>query len=457
MPTNEPTIADYVQRVGRKLLATEGPAIAPLPANERARGVRARAGTSYWRYERAAYRFILRHEAGIQRLLVVLLGIASWGLIALPFALGRQAPAIPVVLALLYQVYWLGRGLGTLVYGGVGCLRVRVHRRIDWRARYEAERAAGGAALPWKKIRHIVVISNYSEPVAKLRATLEALAAQREVASQLWVVLAMEGREEGAAAKARALQAEFAGRLGDLRYTLHPAGLPGEVPGKAANEAWAARWARRHYVDELGHDIHRITLTSCDVDSVFDPGYFACLTYKFATDPARQRRIWQAPVFFHNNAWQVPTFIRFLGLSLAVWQLADLTSPLGDPHPISTYSISLATLDGAGYWDPGIVTEDWHIYFKCFFRYRGRISIEPIYLPVSADATLSTSLARTATVRYEQAKRHGWGTGELLFGAVKMAFRHAEIPAHVKMPPVLMLAREHILWSTSWFVLTLGL
>lgn len=456
MPTTEPRITEYVHRVSRRLLATEGPAITPLFGPVHARSARVQAGTLYWRLERSAYAFILRHEAAIRRATEILLGLAPWCLILMPFLLARPAPMVPVLLALAYQVYWLGRGLGALIYGGVGCLRVRVHTRMDWHARYLEELATGKPALVWERVRHLVIIPNYNEPVAKLRATLEALAAQREVAKQIWVVLAMEAREEGAEEKARALQREFRGRLGDVTYTIHPESLPGEAATKAANETWAARWARRHFVDELGYDIEYVTLTTCDVDSVFHPGYFACLTYKYATDTERRRRIWQAPVFFHNNTWRVPTFIRFLSLSLAVWQLADLTAPYGDPHPISTYSASLATIDGAGYWDPDIISDDWHIYFKCFFRYHGQINMEPIYLPVSADAPLSATLWRTLVNRYEQVKRHGWGTGELFFGAVKTALLHAEIPVHVKLPPVLMLLREHILWSTSWFVLTLG-
>ena len=35
----------------------------------------------------------------------------------------------------------------------------------------------------------------------------------------------------------------FAARFGDLFATFHPAGIPGEAPGKGSNEAWALREA----------------------------------------------------------------------------------------------------------------------------------------------------------------------------------------------------------------------
>jgi hypothetical protein len=464
MQGNEPRITGYFQRVSRKLLATEGLAAAPLSPVEAQRRVKAshsqdtsaRMGTIYWHWERRIHHFITRHEPTVQRLSEMLPGLITWGFILIPFLLARRAPIIPLLIAILFQVYWLYRGLGMLVYGGIGYARVRAHARIDWREGYEAERARGQQALPWEEIRHVVIITNYKEPIGKLRRTMEALAQQRDISSHIWVVLAMEAREEGAPEKARALQREYRGRLGGVFYTLHPADLPGEIAGKSSNEAWAARWARKYFVDRLGYNIRHITITSCDADSVFHPNYFACLTYKFATDPDRYLRFWQAPILFHNNVWQVPSFIRFVTLSMGVLQLASLANPYDDPFPNSTYSTSFALVDAAGYWDPDVIAEDWHMFLKCFFRRRGKATVEPIYLPVAADAPLSSTLLRTAINRYEQAKRHAWGVSDFPY-AIKLYFQHAEIPVHIKLPRVWILAREHLVWSTSWFSIVLGM
>jgi len=455
MPATEPRIADYVQRVGRKLLATEGPAMAPVTENGRAPHIAARVGTIYWRWERGVDGFIRQHEAAVQRFLEMVPGLITWGFILLPLLLARPAPVIPIVIALAFQVYWFCRGLSMLVYGSVGCLRIHVHPRIDWRARYEAERAAGKRVLPWERIHHLVIIPNYQEPIAKLRLTLESLAAQHEMAPRIWAVLAMEGREEGAAAKAEALQREFAGRLA-VYYTIHPDGLPGEKAGKAPNQSWAARWARKRLVDDRGYKVRHIVLTTCDADSVFHPDYFLCLTSKFAADPERYLRVWQAPLLFHNNIRQVPTFVSFMTAMGSIAQLAGLCDPQSRPFPLSTYSLSLALADGVGYWDGDAIAEDWHMFLKCFFRRWGRVSVEPIYLPVSADAALARGLWRTALNRYEQLKRHAWGVSDVAY-AVRMYFHHAEIPAAVKLPRLWALAREHLIWSTSWPAITFGI
>ena len=453
-PGQEATGAKHWVQVSRRLLATDLVPAAPMLEGGNIQADSQQADTFRWQWEQRVNSFIMRHEPEVQRTLEILPGALTWALILIPLFLARWAPVVPVLLAVLYQFYWLYRGGAMLIYGTVGYARLRAHACLDWQASYEAERAAGRQVLPWEEIRHLVIIPNCGEPIAKLRATLEALARQRAVASHIWVVLAMEAREEGAAEKARILQQEFRNRLGAVLYTLHPADLPGEIIGKAANEAWAARWARRHFVDRLGYDIRYITVTSCDADSVFPPNYFACLTSKFATDPERYDRFWQAPLFYHNNVWQVPAFIRFITLFGSIWQLASLTDPRANPYPSSTYSTSLVLLDSVGYWDPDDITEDWHIFCKCFFRRHGRVRLVPIYLPISGDAPQSYTLLRTAINRYEQAKRHAWQISELPY-IVKAYFQHPEIAAGHKLRHIWTLIREHLLWSTSCFVISL--
>lgn len=461
-PRSSEGLRGHLKRTRRKLLASEWLPLGSLPSAPQVQAkldtsvsTTSRVGTLYWRWERSVHSFIEQHEAGVQRFLEIMPGFMVWLTILSPLLLARDAPFLAVTLAIVFQVYWLYRGIGILVYGSLGYTRLRSHAGVDWRELYEGERATGQRALNWEDIRHIVIIPNYREPIDKLRRSLEALARQKDAASQVWVVLAMEERETEAVAKARTLQHEFRGRLGGVYYTLHPANLPGEIAGKSSNEAWAARWARRQFVDRLGHNIRHITVTSCDADSCFHPNYFACLTYKFATDPARHHLFWQAPVLFHNNVWEIPCFIRFVTSMMGVLQLSGLANPNEEIFPNSTYSASLYLVDSAGYWDTDIIPEDWHMFIKCFFHNRGRIAVEPIYLPVSGDAPLSSTLWRTAVNRYQQAKRHAWGVSDAPY-AVKLYFKHAEIPARVKFPLVWSLLRDHYIWATSWFIIALG-
>jgi len=389
------------------------------------------------------------------RLLDVLPGAITWVVLIGTFLGAFWAPIVTITITIALQLYWGVRGLGIAVFGLLGVRRILTDRKVDWLERYKSEASRRDDLLDWKEVRHIVIVPNYKEPIHVLRNTIEALAAQRQVERQILVVLAMEAKEEGAAEKAKLLQREFDARLGGIFYTLHPSGIPGEVPGKSANEAWAGRWAHEYFVQRMGYELSALTITSCDADSVFHPSYFACLTHQFAVNPSRYVRLWQAPLFFHNNAWDIPAFIRLVTLFMSMNQLAQLATGGRRTFPISTYSASLSLVHGVGGWDTDIIPEDWHMFLKCFFARRGEVRVEPIFLPVSADAPQADTAAKTVASRYQQALRHAWGITDFRY-AVSQSRLHPEIPWRHKLPKIAAVLREHLVLSVSWIVLVVG-
>ena len=403
---------------------------------------------------RSAFRFL---EAAVEnrRLLDSIPGLAAWTLILLTVVLSFVKPVAAVFFALSLQFYWCLRGVEVAIYGILGYARSRAHERTDWKAKYRELAGKRRDVLDWDRLRHIVIVPNYKEPLHKLEETLEALAVQEHVAMNIFAVLAMEARDGEAEEKARRLKEKFEGRLGGVFHTIHPAGLPGELPGKSSNEAWAGKWAYDYFVDELGGDPQYFTISSCDADSIFHPKYFSCLSFQYALHPKRDLRIWQAPLYFHNNTWQVPAYIRFITVFQSVSQLAALTKGWKHNFPISTYSAGLNLFHGVGNWDTDIIPEDWHMYLKCFFHRQGRVEVEPIYLFTKGDAPQGNTLIETSVERYTQAKRHAWGITDFAY-AVKKSFEHTEIPFWTKAPKVFILLREHLFWSTSWFIVTLG-
>jgi hypothetical protein len=364
--------------------------------------------------------------------------------IPLPFALGVVA----------FDLFWLYLSTSTALKALRGYAQVLRAQREDWRARYRTDAFFGRAYRAWDDVRHIVVIPNYKEPLPTLRRTLQTLAAQ-DVADQIFVVLAMEAREAGAQAKARALIDEFGGCFGDLIYTLHPAGLPGEVVGKSSNERWAAQVAKRIYVDERGHDIDDLTISSCDADTVFHPKYFGCLTYKFATHPQRYRRFWQSPILLNNNIWEVPAPLRVGSALSGVHILSNLVKRDRIVFPQSTYSLSLRMADDAGYWDPDVIPEDWHMFLKCFFAFSGEVEVEPIFLPTGNDGVRAATYWRSLKMAYIQHKRHAWGASDISY-TIRQCLAHGEMSARRKTRRLVALTSNHLLWSTHWFLLTLG-
>jgi hypothetical protein len=360
-----------------------------------------------------------------------------------------------LIAVLLFEGYWLWRSwtIGFHALKGVGLMRDALE--TDWRAVHAAAGAHGPQPLPWNAVRHVVIVPNYGESTAKLRTTLQTLAASPDAATAIIPVLAMEAAEDGSEQKGRELADEFAGRFLDVLVTLHPRGLPGEVRGKSSNEAWAARRAFQELIGRRGFDLDHLTVTSCDADTQFSPSYFEALTCYFATDPARYRRFWQAPIFFYNNIWHVPAALRIPNALSGLIHLGKLSRRRRVLFPQSTYSLSLRLAHEVGYWDVDVIPEDWHMFMKCHYLTGGDIEVEPIMIPLGNDGALSSTPWQTMLNHYLQVRRWGWGASDIPY-AVTQALDHPEIPLHRRFLRCWYLVDNHISWSTQWFAVTLG-
>ena len=405
-----------------------------------------------------AYRGLLAPDspAGrrFQRALEIAPGLTTWLLVTAPVWAGLLLPWPFAVAVLAFDLFWLYLTASTAWRATIGYRRVRAAERTDWRREFRIAAAFGRTFAHWDEVFHVVVIPNYQEPLAILRRTLASLAAQQN-AAQIVVVLAMEAREQGVGQKAHALEEEFRGCFAGLFSTFHPAGLPGEVVGKSSNENWAARIAKRRLVDELGYDLAHLTVTSCDADTVFHPAYFACLTYKFATDPQRHRRFWQSPILLHNNIWETPAPLRVGSTLAGTHILANLCKRDRVVFPQSTYSLSLQMAHEAGYWDADVIPEDWHMFLKCFFTFSGQVEVEAIYLPTGNDAVRAGTPWRSYVETYQQHKRHAWGASDIPY-TVRQVLAHAEMSRRRGARRLAALIANHLLWTTHWFLLSIG-
>jgi hypothetical protein len=364
-------------------------------------------------------------------------------------------PKYVTVAVLLFDAYWLWKSWTIGYHALKGARLLRENASRDWRAEYEAARKRGVPVLEWNDVRHVVIIPNYKESDAKLRATLQTLASADGARLNVIPILAMEEAEDGSGARGKALAKEFAARFYELLVTVHPQGIPGEIRGKSSNEDWAARRAVDELVNHRGLDIDDLTVTSCDADTQFHQQYFAALTYHFATHQQRYRRFWQAPIFFYNNIWQVPAPLRVPNAMSGLIHLGRLSRKRRVLFSQSTYSLSMRMANDVGYWDPDIIPEDWHMFLKCFYKLDGQVEVEPIYLALGNDGALSSSRKATYVNHYLQVRRWGWGASDLPYAA-KQALSHPEIPLVRRMLRLWYFFENHLMWSTQWFMLTLG-
>ncbi len=382
-------------------------------------------------------------------------GLISWNIIFFLVWGSFLVPRLVAYFVIAFLIYWLYQSFKSAYLGIRGYLKINQTKKINWLKKYQNEKKPDW--LKWKEIKHVVIIPNYNENIKTLSKNLDSLANQKYLRpdKKLIVYLAMEQRAKGHKQRAEELILKFKNCFHDISATYHPADIPGEIKGKASNEAWAAKEAKKQLVEKENLDINKLTITSCDADARFNANYFAALTYKFCRSKKRYYTFWQAPIFSHNNLNQVPAPIRIVGVISNIIYLSHLQEPDGLFFNHSTYSLSFKLINDIGYWDTDIIPEDWHIFLQSFFSTKGKSLVSPIFTPVSIDAPEGETYWQALKNRYLQCQRHAWGATDIPYAIIK-TLEHKEIPFLVRLLRTYKLIQTHTLWATNWFILTLG-
>lgn len=389
------------------------------------------------------------------RILDSVLGVLDWVCIVFGIIGAIVAPQAVITVAALVGAYIACRTLLALYANWLGLRLIHRWEGLDWRAEYNRRRKSD--SLAWEAVLHVVLLPNYNEELIVLRQTLDKLALSPLAKTQVAVVLAMEARESGAAAKAAILQAEYAPKFWRVLATFHPIDLPGETKVKSANEAWASREVKRILAEDKERNFvfDHVIVTASDADTQLHPQYLNCLTCMFATNSDRHRRIWQAPVYYHNNVWDSHPAFGMVYAYSAAWELAFVAGRWWRTLPISTYSLSLRLIDSVGYWDTNVIPDESHMYLKCFYHNAGHLTVERVFLPFSSHAVAGDSFWDSCKNRYSQTLRHGWGATDITY-AILQAVAHPEVPVPQAVSVSLRIAHDHITAGAGWILLTLG-
>ena len=288
-------------------------------------------------------KFILNHERGFQRFFEILPGVFSWNMILFPYWGIFVIPVAVAYFILGYNIYWFYQSLQIAISGLVSHFRMQASMHNDWMADLNKLKSK-----KWKKVKHVVIIVNYKEPLHILERGLDALAAQTLPREQLHVVMAMEKREpeNDRKEKEKALRKKYGKELPNLYFSVHEL-TSDEIVGKSSNEKFAAIWFKKHEIDAKGKNIDEYVVTSCDADHVYHPKHFAALTYNFATSEEPHLRFWQGALLYYNNIWRVPFFVRVPNTMGSIWNLSQL--PRRDRLiNVANYSLSFKLLHRVG-------------------------------------------------------------------------------------------------------------
>jgi len=393
--------------------------------------------------------FIINHERRVLRFFEILPGFFSWNMILLPYWGIFVFPNFVAYFVLLFNVYWFYQSFLIAITSIISHTKIQAAINYDW--------VSDLKTFPdWDKVHNVVIIPTYKEPLHILERTINSLINQTLPTEMISVILAMEEKEpkEDRNSKFQTLNSKYGKYFKNFIQTNHEL-VAGEVVGKASNEKYAAVWFKKNYIGKGKLDINYLTVTSCDADHKYHPNHFACLSFKFLDCPTRYKHFWQPAVMFYNNIWELPAITRVPNTFGSIWNLSQL--PRKDRLiNAQNYSLSFKLLHEVGYWDADKIPEDWGIFFKAYYKVKGGLEVEPIYLPLHADAAQSTTHWKTMKSQYEQYKRWAWGTSDDSW-IIRNYLIDTEIPFWDKTTRLGFVLWAHFMWPVNWFIITIGL
>jgi hypothetical protein len=442
----------------------------------------------------------------LQRILEIVPGAVTWGLIVLCIGLSFRWPEVVAWFVLTFDVYWLYKAV--MLTGSVAAAFVMIRRStgVDWRARTfglrdvagriaeiegrlraieirvavldragetlaarggrrEAARlrderkellrllARRGDAIPDPdRLWHVALVPTYTEPYEKLEATIRALAeADWPRSRKMVAIITRETDIEGQANVAR-LRDAFGAQFLHFFHVLDPL-EPGIVVGKSSAMAYGGRWLY-HELTRLGFDPREVVVTDLDSDYRVHRGYFGYLSWTFLTDPDRFRRLYQPVPMFHNNLWATPLPVRLVAIGATHIQMWRSLTP-EKLITFSSYSVSLQTVHEVDYWATDAIPEDSRFYWKSFFRYSGEFRTIPLFMPIYGDAVRARSYPRSLIQQYTQIRRWAWGVTDIPY-YIRNALAHSEIPRLFRVRRLLDLWLDHLNWAIAPFVIIFG-
>jgi cellulose synthase/poly-beta-1,6-N-acetylglucosamine synthase-like glycosyltransferase len=339
----------------------------------------------------AAYRFFEILPGALSWLTLILIVVLSWGV-----------PAAVSIFIILFDIYWLLKTVYMSFHLRSTYVAMRKNLTVKWLDKLKEVK-------DWESVHHLVIFPFFNEPYEIVRESFQSLVQSNYPAEKMLVVLATEAKAgEASQELARRIQEEFGGKFHKFLITTHPSGLPGEIPGKGANEAWAAREAERLLLEPLGLPHDRVMVSVFDIDTHVFPEYFGCLSYSFLTSPDPLRAVYQPVPLFTNNIYQAPAFARVVAFSCTFWQMMQQARP-ERLTTFSSQSIPFTVLRDIGFWATDVVSEDSRVFWQAYLRYDGDFRVVPLEYPVSMDANVTPKFWGTLKSLYKQQRRWGWG------------------------------------------------
>ncbi|QQG42557.1 MAG: glycosyltransferase family 2 protein [Candidatus Giovannonibacteria bacterium] len=380
----------------------------------------------------------------IYRALEIFPGALAWGTLSGMFLASYFIPVYAAFFIIIFDLYWLVKTVFLSLHLRANAGRMKMHLGTDWAERLRRLRA--------EHVWHLVVFPMANESREVVKSSVEAILKSAWPKERMIIALSYEERYGGHGREvAEKILAEFGSSLPNIFSTMHSAGLEGEIPGKGGNETWAAREAKRIFIDPRKIPYENIIVSSFDIDTQIYPQYFECLAWHFLAAKNPVQASYQPVPVFNNNIWAAPALSRVVATSGTFWQMMQQERP-ERMVTFSSHSMSFKTLVDLDFWQTNIVSEDSRIFWNSLLFYDGRYESIPLSYPVSMDANLAPTFWRTVKNVYRQQRRWAWGVEN--FPYVAFGFlKNKKIPFRTKAYYIFNMVEGYWSWSTNALLL----
>lgn len=415
----------------------------------------------YWYLHTARARDLAGQEYWIYRAFEMLPAILSFGTLALFVFLAFKKPVWAAYLTIIFAAYWFFKTAYLSIHLRYNFKRMQHNMKVNWREMlHDLPQTPARAGSHFV---HMIMLPFYDEPYEVLEESIRSYANAEWDPQSIILVLAAEERAGDAARRtAERLEQQFGATFLAFLTTYHPADVPGEMPGKGSNLAYAAEEARVRVLDARNLPYEHVIVSAFDSDTVVYPNYFACLTYHVMTEPEPLRASFQPVPLYNNNIWNAPTLSRVMAYSSSFWQMIQQERP-EKLATFSSHAVIFKPLYEAGYWQANMVSEDSRIFWNLFVRFDGDYRVVPLAFPVSMDANVASNFWKTARNIYRQHRRWTYGVENVPY-ILFMCLKNPRIPFRKKFRASFtqlegfwsLVTHPLVLFAIGWLPLIVG-
>lgn len=402
--------------------------------------------------EKAEKSFVKKHEFAVERSLEILPGALTWLTITSPIWLSFTLPYAVAYLILIADLYWLFNAfkISTLVI--IGYRKMEAAKKVNW-----LEQLKKNFPGEWDNYYHLLVLPTYNESLEVLRPAFEAVVGSDYSKDKIFLAVGFEERmqqkdPQGIQLKIDAVK-KLSQKIGGAFPTIHPLGLPGEIPGPGTNRNWMVNNAAREFTKRK-IKLSQVIVTTLDADFVIHKQFLAGALHKYLSTPAEERdkRSFTGAFLYYNNYWDAPAIMRLIASGTAFWQLAEMVG--SDKYiNFSSLSMNMQSLLDVGLWIPNKINDDSGFYWKAYYYFKGDYKVIPHFLPITADTVLDVTLLKTFENQYKQLQRWAYGVEHMPF-IIKQYFSNKDLDFWNKTDKLLFIIWSYTKWGTLALFIT---